>query len=175
VSDTWNHRVLFFRSNSTNFSIIAGNGSPGFDNTQLNHPYGVFVNDVGTIYIADRWNHRIIKWLLNASSGILAAGNGTAGSYSTQLNSPTQVILDENEYMYISEVGNSRITRWAPNSKFGECIAACTGVSGITLTQLREPHSLAFDSNASLYVTDWANHRVQKFQILNYQSEYSIP
>jgi hypothetical protein len=174
VSYTWKHSVLLFHSNSTNFSIVAGNGSHGSDNTQLYHPYGVFVNDVGTIYVADAHNHRIMKWLPGASFGLRATGDETTGFLTTQLNYPTQIIVDANEYMYISEFNNHRIIRWGPNSTFGVCIAACTGERGSASTQLNIPHSLALDTNGSLYVSDHLNHRVQKFQILNYQSEYFI-
>jgi sugar lactone lactonase YvrE len=166
VSDTENHRVLLVHSNSTNFSIIAGTGVPGSNNDQLNWPFGVFVNRNKTIYIADRLNHRIMKWFSGASAGILAAGDGSPGSSSTQLNGPIHIIVDVNEYMYISDAGNARIIRWAPNSTFGVCVAACTSTAGTAPTQLNMPHSLAFDSNGSLYVSDWENHRVQKFQIL---------
>jgi sugar lactone lactonase YvrE len=171
VSDTWNHRVLLVHSNSTNFSIVAGTGVRGSNNDQLNVPYGVFVDHNKTIYIADRHNHRIMKWFSGASAGILAAGNGTLGSGATQLNEPRYIIVDRNEYMYISDNKNARIIRWAPNATFGTCIAACTGAIGTAPTQLNDPHSLAFDSNGSLYVTEWENHRVQKFQILNYSSK----
>jgi sugar lactone lactonase YvrE len=174
LSDSGNHRVVFFRSNSTNGSIIAGTGVLGSNNNQLNTPYGIFVNDVGTVYIADCYNHRIMKWLPGASSGSIVAGNGTAGASLMQLHSPTQIIVDSNEYMYISESGNARITRWEPNSTFGVCIAACSGTAGSSSTQLVGPHSLTFDTNGSLYVADWGNNRVQKFQILQSHSEYSI-
>jgi sugar lactone lactonase YvrE len=166
VSDTFNYRVLLVHSNSTNFTIVAGTGVQGPNNDQLNWPYGVFVNHNKTIYIADRHNHRIMKWFSEASAGILAAGDGSPGSSSTQLNEPTHIIVDVNEYMYISDGGNARIIRWASNSNFGLCIAACTSTVGTALTQLNGPHSLAFDSYGSLYVSDYVNHRVQKFQIL---------
>jgi sugar lactone lactonase YvrE len=174
LSDTENHKVLLFLSNSINGTMVAGTGVVGFNNDQLNRSYGVFVNRNGTLYIADHWNHRIMKWFSGALSGIVAAGNGTAGVSSTQLNFPTQVIVDTNEYMYINEAGNSRITRWAPYSSFGVCIAACSGTAGTASIQLNVPHSLAFDSNGSLYVDDFENHRVQKFQILQYRGAYVV-
>jgi hypothetical protein len=173
-SDTHSHMVLLFHANWKNFSLVAGTGVQGSNNNQLNTPYGIFVNHVGTIYIADCYNHRIMKWFSGALSGIIVAGNGTIGASLTQLNTPTQVIVDENEYMYISDGGNSRITRWAPNATFGVCIAGCTGTPGTASTQLIGPHSFAFDRNGSLYVSDHHNHRVQKFRILNYHSEYFI-
>jgi sugar lactone lactonase YvrE len=107
-----------------------------------------------------------MKWFSGASAGILAAGDGSPGSSSTQLNEPTYIIVDINEYMYISDGGTARIIRWAPNSAFGVCIAACTSTVGSAPTQLNWPHSIAFDSNGSLYVSEWENNRVQKFQIL---------
>ena len=172
LSDTLNHRVLLFLSNSTNGALIAGNGTAGSSNNQLHRPYGVFVNSVGIIYIADFNNHRIMKWSPGDTSGVIVAGDGTPGSSSTKLNNPSQITVDINEYMYISEAGNSRITRWGPNSTFGVCIAACTGTTGTTSTQLNVPHSLAFDSNGSLYVSDRNNNRVQKFQIIYNHSKY---
>ena len=166
-----NNTVLRFPVNSIIPTIVAGTGIPGTNNDQLNTPCGIFVNDLGTIYVADRWNHRIMKWLSGASNGSIVAGNGTPGSSSTQLNLPTDVIVDTNGYMYISDRGNARIIRWGPNSASGECIAACTGVAGIASTQLFGPHSLAFDSNGSLYVCEWDNNRVQKFQLLQFSGE----
>ncbi len=172
LSDTYNGRVLLFPSNSTNFTIVAGNTMAGAGNNQLDLPYGVFVNQNGTIYIADFNNNRIMKWYSGTTSGIMVAGNGTGGTSSTQLYGPSQVIVDTNDYMYISEFYYSRITRWPPNSNYGECIAACTGGPGTASTQLNYPESLAFDSNGSLYVSDTVNNRIQKFQIFQHYSKY---
>ena len=169
LSDTYNHQVLLFSFNSMNGTRVAGNGTEGSGDDQLNLPYGVYVTDMRTIYIADWLNHRIMKWFSGASFGIVVAGNGTDGNSSTLLDRPTQILVDTNAYMYISEYGNKRITRWAPNSTFGVCIVACTRESGIKSTQLNAPRSLAFDSKGSLYVTDFGNNRVQKFQFLRYQ------
>ncbi|CAF1225023.1 unnamed protein product, partial [Adineta steineri] len=175
VSDVGNHSVFIFRLNSTNGSRVAGNGISGSTDEQLNAPYGIFVNDVGSIYVADCHNHRIMKWLSNKPFGIRVAGDGTPGSLSTQVYFPTDVIVDENEYMYITESGSARVTRWAPNSTFGECIVACTRTCGAAPSQISAPHSLAFDSFGSLYVGEWGNHRVQKFELLNYPISYNQP
>ena len=102
VSVRLDHCVWLLPSNSTARQVIAGHerGSGSGDH-QFNEPYGIFVNDVRTIYVADRWNHRIMKWLHGASSGVRVAGDGISGSSSTRLDQPTQVIVDRNEYMYI--------------------------------------------------------------------------
>ncbi len=112
-----------------------------------------------------------MKWFSGASAGILAAGSGASGNSLTQLNEPIHITVDTNEYMYISDNANVPVIRWTPNATFGECIAACTLTTGTALTLLNIPHSLAFDSNGSLYVSEWGIHRMQKFQILDYHSK----
>ncbi|CAF0831536.1 unnamed protein product [Adineta ricciae] len=175
VSDQGVHKVFVFRPSAVPGETVAGNGTEGFTDKQLNQPYGVFVNDFKAIYIADRNNHRIMKWLPRASFGIRVAGNGAPGNSLEQVNSPTDVIVDQNEYMYISESGNSRITRWGPHSTCGICIAGCIGKSGVQANQLMSPHAIAFDRHGSLYVSDHGAHRVQRFQLLNYPVPYNQP
>ena len=170
VSDRINHRVVRFPWNSISGTagvIVAGTGSQGSNSNQLNTPSGVFVTDNGTLYIVDCSNHRIQKWLKGAESGVTVAGTGSYGSGLSQFNYPNKVLVDLNGYMYITDYGNNRIMRWAPNASQGECIVACSGYSGVSSNTLNGPTSMAFDSSGSLYVSDWKNSRVQKFDILN--------
>ena len=171
VSDMLVHQVLVFYANSTSGVRVAGTKMQGPGNHQLDKPYGIYVDSVGSIYIADHNNHRIMKWFSGAPSGIRVAGDGSAGSSATQINYPTQILVDTNGYMYISDAGKHQIIRWAPGSTFGVCIAGCTRSNGLAPHELHEPHSLAFDSSGSLYVSNYGNHRVQKFEILRYDSK----
>ena len=170
VGDRNNHRVMRFSWNSTNGTagvIVAGNGSPGNASNQLNLPSGVFVTDDGTLYIAECGNHRIQKWFKGAESGVTVAGTGIYGGGVLQLNCPIKVLVDLSGYMYITDLGNHRIMRWGPNAGQGECIVACSGYSGLGADMLYYPTSMTFDSSGSLYVNDWKNNRVQKFEMLN--------
>ena len=170
VSDCGNHRVLMFPWNSTsgtNGVIVAGTGNQGAHAYQLNCPFGVFVTDDRTLYIPDGNNHRIQKWTIGGTYGLPVAGTGVAGSGLSQLYWPYTVLVDLNGYMYITDFGNHRIVRWAPDALVGECIAACSGSWGIGSNQLNGPSAITFDSNGSLYVSDYGNNRVQKFKLLN--------
>ena len=170
VSDRSKHRVMRFSWNSTSGAagvMVAGNGFPGNASNQLNTVGGVFVTDDGTLYIADCGNHRIQKWLKGAESGVTVAGTGSYGSGLSQFNCPIKVLVDLNGYMYITDLGNHRIMRWGPNAGQGECIVACSGYSGLGADMLYYPTSMTFDSSGSMYVNDWRNHRVQKFEMLN--------
>lgn len=166
VSDTNNHRILLFPSNTTSGTsalVVAGTGTGGPAANQLNNPNGIFVRDDGTLYIADLRNNRIQKWSANATAGQLVAGDGTAGNSSSQIYFPTSVVVDSDEFIYVTELRNARVTRWASQSSTGVCIAGCSTNAGSAPNQLRSPQKLTFDQNGSLYVSDQANHRVQKF------------
>ena len=166
VSDTNNHRILLFPSNTTSGTsalVVAGTGINGSAANQLNNPNGIFVRDDGTLYIADLRNNRIQKWPANASVGQRVAGDGTTGNSSSQIYFPTSVFVDSDEFIYVTELKNSRVTRWASQSSTGVCIAGCSRSAGNAPYQLRSPQKLTFDQNGSLYVSDQGNHRVQKF------------
>lgn len=171
MSDILRHEVKRFRYNDwTNGQTVAGNGTDGTANNQFNRPYGIFVDRIGSLYVADCHNHRIMLWLKNSQTGIIVAGDGTPGTSLNKLSTPTQIIVDSNGFMYISESGNRRITRWAYGFTSGVCLVGC-GESATGSNQLSGPHSLTFDKNGSLYVNDRGNHRIQKFQILNYTGD----
>ncbi|CAF4789074.1 unnamed protein product, partial [Rotaria socialis] len=40
----------------------AGGQGLGNDRTQLYCPNGLFVDALGTLYVADSWNHRVMRW-----------------------------------------------------------------------------------------------------------------
>ena len=170
VGDYGNNRVMMFPWNSrsgTSGVMIAGRGVQGAHASHLDGPSGVFVTDDRSLYIADTNNHRIQKWTIGSTYGVPVAGTGVAGSGLSQLYWPYTVLVDLNGYMYITDYGNNRIVRWAPDVTVGECIAACSGDWGIGSNQLNSPSYIAFDSRGSLYVNDFGNNRVQKFELLN--------
>ena len=166
VSDTNNHRILLFPSNTTSGTsalVVAGTGVGGPAANQLYNPNGIFVCDDGTLYIADLRNNRVQKWTVNATAGQRVAGDGTGGNSSSQTFFPTSVVVDSDEFIYVSELKSSRVTRWTSQSTTGVCIAGCSRSTGSAPNQLKLPQKLTFDQNGSLYVSDQGNHRVQKF------------
>ena len=169
VSDYGNHRVMRFPWNSTSGTIgnmVAGTGVKGSSPSQLNEPMGIFVTNDGTLYVADQSNHRIQKWLIGDSEGVTVTGTGSPGAGLSEFYWPVKVLVNLNGYMYIIDLGNHRIMRWALGASAGECIVGCSGYWGVRSDQLNKPTSMTFDSSGCLYVNDWLNNRVQKFQIL---------
>lgn len=160
-------RISSNSSNSDNIVTVAGNGTYGSESEQLKYPYGIFVDDALAVYVADSRNHRIQKWAVGASSGVTVAGNGQCNSNSlSEICDPNLVFVDSNQYIFTFDNYFYRMVRWAPNSNIGECIAACSGISGIQSDHVFGVYAIAFDKQGSLFVSDQANNRVQKFQIM---------
>ena len=177
VTEQSTNTVKCFPSNSTDNSYsftVAGNGTYGFQPSQLDNPHGIFVDDARSLYVADYANNRIQKWTRGASFGVTVAGNGACDSSDlVHLCSPTLVTVDSNQHIYAVENRMGRIIRWTMGSASGECIAACSGVHDLQSNHLFDTYAIAFDSQGSLYVSDWLNNRVQKFQIIINPSKYS--
>lgn len=163
ISENMNHRVISYRVNFSNATVVSGTGVSGTAPNQLNSPRGIFVDDNYTIYVVDKGNHRVQKWPMGSTPGITVAGTGVSGGNLSQLSYPNALIVDADGNMFIADGGNNRIVKWSVNATEGICIVPCTSNPWL---QLSSPVSLAFDSERSLYVADYNTHRVLKFQIV---------
>lgn len=102
VTDSDYNRLVKYDPNSGARTIIAGNNGLGSAASQFSTPYGSFVDENQTVYVADYGNQRVQKWLAGATSGVTIAGvTGTAGSSSMYLSGPIAVIVDINQYVTI--------------------------------------------------------------------------
>ncbi len=135
---------------------MAGGNGKGNESNQLDCPFGVYVDDHQTIYVAERSNHRVVKWRNGATSGqVVAGGNGNGNRYD-QLSNPWNVIIDkENDSLIISDQGNQRVLRWPRRN----------GASGKTIISNVNCWGLAMDINGYLYVSDCAKHEVRRWKI----------
>lgn len=167
IADQYNHRVLVVPSNSTNASIIIGNGY-GTSINQMNYPTDVFVTNNG-IYVLDSYNYRVVYWNKNGTNPTLVAGStGVAGgstSYNT-FNRGYQIFVDIYGNLYLSDQANHRVLRFAPNSKNGTnaTVVAGTGSSGDGPDVLNSPWGIFVDTDLTLYIADTGNHRIQRWK-----------
>ena len=168
ISDALNHRVQKWAKGSTFAVTVAGDakGNSGNDSSKLNTPAGVFVDNIGNIYIADGLNHRVQKWAPGASYGTTVAGdkNGNPGTNSSSLYIATSVFVDDSSYIYVSDYLNNRVQKWAPGASSGITVAGdASGNSGSDSTKLNGPIGLYVDTALNIYIADSKNNRVQKW------------
>ncbi len=179
VADYYNHRV----------QKLNNNGQWVRNFTGINYPVGVTVDTSGNVY-ASHYNYygTIRKWNSSGSyitqwssryAHALSAYNGTIyaaiypyrkiikysdtgtdnGSWSTSANNTYPIDIEvnsngayvANQYHYVEKYSTNGTysTRW--------------GGYGTGNTNFRYIHGIGSDSSGNIYVTDWYNHAVKKF------------
>ncbi|CAF5084800.1 unnamed protein product, partial [Rotaria sp. Silwood1] len=141
---------------SQNGLTVAGGKRSDSGNNQLYWPWGLYVDDDQTIYIADQSNHRIVEWKSGATNGKVVAGGNEDGNRPHQLSYPRDVIVDkERDSLIISDGGNKRVVRWSRRN----------GTSGETIISNIACWGLTMDENGSLYVVDDDKHEVRRYRM----------
>ncbi|CAF3830036.1 unnamed protein product, partial [Rotaria sp. Silwood1] len=141
---------------SQNGITVAGGNGWGSKTNQLDRPFGLYVDDDQTIYIADWGNHRIVEWKSGATNGKVVDGGNGYGSGAHQLNNPIDVIIDkESDSLIISDRGNNRVVRWPRrNGTREETIISNIACFGLTM-----------HDNDFLYVVDDEKHEVRRYKM----------
>jgi sugar lactone lactonase YvrE len=137
-------------------NTVAGGNGIGNGLSQFNDPYGLYIDDDETIYVADYYNHRVVEWKSGATSGQVVAGGNGQGNQANQLNRPSAVIVDkETDSLIICDYENQRVVRWPRrNGKNGETIISDIFSYGLTM-----------DNDGYLYVCDCNKHEVKRWKI----------
>ncbi|CAF4184403.1 unnamed protein product, partial [Adineta steineri] len=142
-------------------TVVGGNGE-GQELNQLKWPYGIFIDNDKSIYVADSGNHRIVKWKLNSNTGQIITGGNGKGNQNDQLNGPRGIVFDnKNNSLIISDPGNKRVIRYFDQNQTNQQIL----ISNI------DCWGLAIDKNGFIYVSDRENHEVRRWKQGDKQGE----
>lgn len=163
-SQTDQHKVTKISLNRENSSeiIAAGESSKGSSQYHLNHPWGIFVDQHSTLFIADVENHRIQRFRAGHREGETVAGKDIPRGLD--LSYPTDVISDGNGDLYIVDSGRNRVVR--SNGTIFQCILGCMGQPILTKGYPPKLNAIHFDSEGHLYVTGAESSVVQKFELI---------
>ena len=165
-------------------TTVAGTGVAGYEfegqggaaatETPVNNPYGVAVGPDGALYFCEVDSGRVRRLDLDTNRLSTIAGNGEKGFVSesrrpleTPFSAPHEIRWDEQGNLYIVERDGHCVHRIARQSGLVTTLAGngepgFSGDGGIAvLSQLRQPHSIAFDSNGNLLICDIGNQRLR--------------
>jgi DNA-binding beta-propeller fold protein YncE len=136
-------------------------------------PHGGTVDPQGNLWVADAGaangiGNQIFKFSPEGKVLMTIGQKGATGSGHDTFNQPTDVAIAPNGDVFIADghrdsntaaIYNSRIVHFSKDGKYiGEF-----GKPGTGQGEMREPHSIAFDSRGRLFVADRVNNRIQIF------------
>ena len=158
VADYMNHRIMGWRLGASTGEVLAGGNGQGHQLNQLDRPTDVIMdrkND--SLLICDRDNRRVMRW----------------PRYASSRRQPEMIInnikcwgltMDNQGSLYVSDQEKHEVRRYDKNGdKKGIVVAGGHG-KGANLNQLDGPTYLFVDAKSTLYVSDYSNHRVMKWE-----------
>ena len=133
-------------------------GSGGIAPGEFNQPWGIAVDDSGSVYVADTFNHRIQKF---SSSGEFLTRWGSFGSANSSFNQPGGIAVDDSGNVYVADTLNQRIQKFDSS---GVLLTQWKSWVGWVNGQFKSPRGIAVDDSGSVvYVADTGNNRIVKF------------
>jgi DNA-binding beta-propeller fold protein YncE len=148
----------------------------------MNEPVGVHVDAYGRLWVADLSNHRVLRFNSAAirTDGAYADGvlgqpdftSNTPGTTQSQMNQPAGVYVDLDGVLWVSDYANHRVLSFynAANKSDGANADKVLGqldftsnLSATTRDGMNHPIGLFVDPSGRLWVADFSNHRVLRF------------
>jgi sugar lactone lactonase YvrE len=150
-------------------------------------PTGLAIDDAGHLYVVDTLNNRILVYDTPLSNGMAAThvfgqpnftSNtiNTGGVSASSLNRPLGVAVDAAGDLYIADNNNRVLKYTAPlnsdavaDQVFGQPDFASNTPNngGISASTLSRPAGITLDSASNLYIADFFNHRVLRYDTLS--------
>lgn len=175
IGDTGNNTVRKVTPAGVTTTLAGGAGTAAnADGTgtaaRFNEPWGLAVDNGGTVVLADASNNSIRKI---TSAGVVTTfagggapactdGTGTAAKF----DEPRGVAIDGSGTIYVSDYDNHVIRKITPagvvTTLAGSCDQEGSADGTGTAARFRGPHAIAVDAAGTVYVADTGNHNIRK-------------
>lgn len=159
VVDHGNNRIEQFSMAGAYMGQFGNKGSgPG----QFDEPYGITANQsTGALYVCDMGNERMQEF---SPAGKFLTEWGTWGSTHEQ-SYPRGVAVGSTGDLYIIDHSADEVGEWIPPEAGGAHLSYDIqfGSKGTGDGQLNEPVAAALDGKGDVWVSDFANDRIEKF------------
>ncbi|CAF5179024.1 unnamed protein product, partial [Rotaria magnacalcarata] len=93
--------------------VAAGGQGKGIAMTQLSNPRELFVDRLGTIFVAADGSHRVMRWPEEATQGTVIVGTSHRGRKANQLACPWAFSFDQHGNIYVLDHNNYRVQRFS--------------------------------------------------------------
>jgi DNA-binding beta-propeller fold protein YncE len=125
------------------------------------NPHGMRVDRNGKVWITDNGDHQVMRFSRDGKLELTLGVKGKAATTDDTFNRPTDVAFSpDGRYVYVSDgYGNSRVMKFTYDGKF----IKTWGTPGVRPGEFNTVHSVAVDSQGTVYVSDRENNRIQIF------------
>lgn len=157
VTDSSNNRVMVYNGYSSNFSFYESqNGYLG-----MSLPTHAILDDSGKLIVLDS-HSRILKYNSALNNTNLFTEYGSYRSASGVVSNAQSVAVSPGGSVYVSDSFNHRIQVFDASGTYVTSFGGIGGPYGwgTNLNYFHYPKQIAFDSQSTLYVADYANARV---------------
>jgi sugar lactone lactonase YvrE len=175
VADTRNNIVRKITPSGVVTTLAGTGGTEGGTNgtgaqARFNEPFGVAVDDAGSIYVADASNNAVRKITAAGVVTTFAGGNGAGSADGTgtsaQFDEPRGICIDSTGTLYIADYDNHTI-RKITTAGVVTTLAGRADVPGNadgvgTAASFRGPMGIAVDATGIVYVADTGNRSIRR-------------
>jgi serine/threonine protein kinase len=176
VADTANNTIRKIAPNrvvSTSAGVSGNHGSADGigGNARFSAPFGIAVNNAGTVYVADTANNTIRMITRNGVVSTLAGLAGNPGSKdgigtNAGFRNPWAVAVDGAGNVFVADMSNDTIRKITPAG----VVTTLAGQAGMTgsvdgfgsQARFNAPYGVATDNAGNIYVSDSANDVIRK-------------
>ena len=192
VVDRTNHRILRFgvadglTSGAAAEAVLgqsdfAGKSS-GADAAKFNNPIGICFDAEGRLWVGDFSNNRVLRFDAAADKPSGAPADGVLGqpdfvskaaaTTRAGMSGPVAPFIDHNGALWVAQFNNHRVTRYdhaaaKANGADADGVLGqpdfTTSSSGLSASKMNNANSLYVDSNGTLWVSEFTNRRVLRF------------
>ncbi|CAF1043449.1 unnamed protein product [Rotaria magnacalcarata] len=93
--------------------VVAGGQGQGNSMAQLSYPNGLFVDTLGTVYVADSNNHRVMRWPQGAKQGTVIVSGKDWRAGANQFLYLRGLSFDQHGNLYVVDNVNNRVQRFS--------------------------------------------------------------
>jgi len=174
VADTKNNTIRKI-SGETVTTLAGTPGTEGNTNAtgsaaRFNEPFGLAVDDSGTVYVADASNNAIRRitsaGVVTTFAGGTGPGSTDGAATSAQFDEPRGICIDATGTIYVADYDNHLIRKITPAgtvSTFAGQADVQGNADGIgTSATFRGPMGIAVDATGVVYVADTGNRAIRR-------------
>lgn len=140
---------------------VKGTSDYGSDTT-FSTPGGLAADSQGNVWVTDIGHHRLQKI---SAGGEIVAQIGSSGTGIAQFNHPYGVAVTSLGHLLVADADNNRIQLLDTQGDMLRILGAGT---------FNSPKAVAVGPGNTAFVTDWGNHRVQKWSNVDLDSQSGI-